>query len=116
MLDIKYELTKSPKAKPAADDPLRFGTIFTDHMFVMNYETGKGWFNPRIVPYGEISLEPSAMVFHYGQEMFEGMKAYRTDDGRVLLFRPFKNAERANNSNKRLCMPQIPEEDFVEAC
>ena len=116
MLNIRYELTKNPKAKPAADDPLRFGTIFTDHMFVMNYETGKGWHDARIVPYGNISLDPSAMVFHYGQEMFEGMKAYRTEDNRVLLFRPYKNAERANNSNKRLCMPQIPEEDFVEAC
>ncbi len=116
MLDIRYELTKNPKTKPAEDNPLKFGTIFTDHMFVMNYETGKGWHDARVVPYAPISLEPSAMVFHYGQEMFEGMKAYKTDDDKTLLFRPFKNAERANNSNRRLCIPEIPEEDFVEAC
>ncbi len=116
MLNIKYELTQNPKELPAEDNPLKFGTIFTDHMFVMNYETGKGWHDARIVPYAPISLEPSAMVFHYGQEMFEGMKAYRTEDDRVLLFRPYKNAERANNSNRRLCIPEIPEEDFVQAC
>ena len=81
----------------------------------MNYETGKGWFDPRVVPYQPIVLEPSAMVFHYGQEMFEGLKAYRADDGRVLLFRPDMNAKRTNNTNKRLCIPELPIEDFVEA-
>ena len=115
MLNIRYEKTTAPKELPAADNPLQFGTIFTDHMFLMDYEEGKGWHDARIVPYGKISLEPSAMVFHYGQEMFEGLKAYKTEDGRTLLFRPYKNAERANNSNKRLCIPTIPEEDFVEA-
>ncbi|HCL03233.1 MAG TPA: branched chain amino acid aminotransferase [Lachnoclostridium phytofermentans] len=115
MLNIRYEKTTAPKELPAADNPLKFGTIFTDHMFLMDYEEGKGWHDARIVPYGPISLEPSAMVFHYGQEMFEGLKAYKTEDGRTLLFRPNKNAERANNSNKRLCIPTIPEEDFVEA-
>lgn len=115
MLNIRVEKTTSPKAKPAADNPLVFGTIFTDHMFVMNYETGKGWHDARIVPYQNISLEPSAMVFHYGQEMFEGLKAYRTEDGRTLLFRPDKNAERANMSNRRLCIPEIPVEEFVQA-
>lgn len=115
MLDIKYELTASPKQKPAADDPLKFGTIFTDHMFVMDYEEGKGWIDPRIVPYGPLPMEPSTMVFHYGQSMFEGLKAYPTEDGRVLLFRPDKNAERANRTNERLCIPKLPVEDFVEA-
>lgn len=115
MLNIKIEKTKSPKTLPGADNPLRFGTIFTDHMFIMNYETGKGWFDPRVVPYAPINLEPSAMVFHYGQEMFEGLKAYKTEDGRTLLFRPNKNVERANNSNRRLCIPEIPEEDFIQA-
>ena len=115
MLNIKIEKTKSPKTLPGADNPLRFGTIFTDHMFIMNYETGKGWFDPRVVPYEPINLEPSAMVFHYGQEMFEGLKAYKTADGRTLLFRPNKNIERANNSNRRLCIPEIPEEDFLQA-
>ncbi|WP_066715283.1 branched-chain amino acid aminotransferase [Clostridium sp. Marseille-P299] len=115
MLDIKIEKTKTPKALPAANDPLKFGTIFTDHMFIMNYDKGQGWHDARIVPYAPISLDPSAMVFHYGQEMFEGLKAYKTEDGRVLLFRPEKNAERANRSNRRLCMPELPDEDFVDA-
>jgi len=115
MLDIRIEKTTTPKALPAKDNPLTFGTIFTDHMFVMNYQKGKGWFDPRVVPYQPISLEPSAMVFHYGQEMFEGLKAYRADDGRALLFRPDMNAKRTNNTNKRLCIPEIPVEDFIQA-
>ena len=84
-------------------------------MFVMNYTEGKGWHDPRIVPYGEISIEPSAMVFHYGQSMFEGMKAYRGKDDTIYLFRPDMNAKRANQSNERLCIPEIPEDMFVEA-
>lgn len=115
MLNIRVEKTKNPKKIPGEDNPLTFGTIFTDHMFMMNYETGKGWFDPRIVPYQKLELEPSAMVFHYAQEMFEGLKAYRADDGRALLFRPDMNAKRANATNKRLCIPEIPEEDFVQA-
>lgn len=115
MLDIRIEKTIAPKPLPTPENPLRFGTIFTDHMFIMNYETGKGWHDARIVPYQPVVLDPAAMVFHYGQEMFEGLKAYRSDDGRVLLFRPDMNAKRTNNTNKRLCIPQIPEEDFVEA-
>lgn len=115
MLNIRYEETTSPKPIPGADNPLNFGTIFTDHMFMMNYEEGKGWFDPRVVPYQKIQLEPSAMVFHYGQEMFEGMKAYKTEDGRVLLFRPDKNIERANRTNQRICIPEIPQEDFLQA-
>lgn len=115
MLNIRVEKTKNPKEIPGEDNPLTFGTIFTDHMFVMNYETGKGWFDPRIVPYQKLELEPSAMVFHYAQEMFEGLKAYRADDGRALLFRPDMNAKRTNETNRRLCIPEIPEEDFVQA-
>ncbi|NLJ89342.1 MAG: branched-chain amino acid aminotransferase [Clostridiales bacterium] len=115
MLDIRYELREELKERPGEDDPLSFGTIFTDHMFIMNYETGKGWHDPRVISYQPISLEPSAMVFHYGQEMFEGMKAYKTEDGRTLLFRPDMNAKRAINTNRRLCIPEIPEEDFVQA-
>lgn len=115
MLDIKIEKTNNPKELPSADNPLKFGTIFTDHMFLMNYETNKGWHNPRVVPYQPLQLEPSAMVFHYGQEMFEGLKAYKTQDGRTLLFRPDKNIERANRTNRRICIPEIPEEDFLQA-
>lgn len=114
MLNIRIEKTTTPKELPKTDNPLKFGTIFTDHMFLMNYETGKGWHDARIVPYQPLSLEPSAMVFHYGQEMFEGLKAYKTEEGKTLLFRPNKNIERANRSNIRLCIPEIPEEDFLE--
>ncbi len=115
MLNIKIEKTTAPKVKPQKGEKLGFGHIFTDHMFVMNYTEGKGWHDARIVPYGPISLDPSAMVFHYGQEMFEGLKAYKGADGKAYLFRPDMNAKRANKSNDRLCIPHIPEEDFVEA-
>lgn len=115
MLDIKIMKTENPKPIPGPENPLAFGTIFTDHMFVMDYTEGKGWHDARIEPYGEIKLAPSAMVFHYGQEMFEGLKAYKTEEGRTLLFRPDKNIERANNSNRRLMIPEIPEDDFLQA-
>ncbi len=115
MIDIKIEESNNKKAKPDPNEDISFGTIFTDHMFVMDYEESKGWINPRIVEYGDFSISPAALVFHYGQTMFEGMKAYKTDDGRTVLFRPQKNIERANNSNKRLCIPEIPEEDFLQA-
>lgn len=103
------------KEKPDLTGQLGFGKIFTDHMFLMNYTEGTGWHDARIVPYQNISLSPASMVFHYGQEMFEGLKAYEGKDGKVRLFRPDMNAKRANASNERLCIPKIPEEDFVEA-
>ena len=115
MLDIKFIKTENPKPIPGPENPLVFGTIFTDHMFVMDYDTEKGWYDPRVIPYQPLSLDPSAMVFHYGQEMFEGLKAYKAVDGRTLLFRPNKNIERANNTNRRICIPTIPEEDFLQA-
>ncbi len=114
MVNIRIEKTTAPKQKPTPDNPLTFGTIFTDHMFMMNYETGKGWFDPRVVPYQKLELDPASMVFHYGQEMFEGMKAYKSDEGKILLFRPDKNIERANRSNDRLCIPRIDPEVFLE--
>ncbi len=115
MLDIKLTRTTAPKAKPAPGEKLGFGHVFTDHMFVMNYTAGTGWHDARIVPFENISLSPAAMVYHYGQEMFEGLKAYKDEAGNAYLFRPDMNAKRANNSNDRLCIPQIPEEDFVQA-
>ena len=115
MYNIRIEKTAAPKQKPGADDPLKFGTIFTDHMFVCDYIEGQGWIDPRIVSYQPLALDPSCMVFHYGQEMFEGLKAYKSEDGRTLLFRPDKNWERAKNSNVRLCMPEIPKELFLQA-
>ena len=115
MLNIDIQKVSTPKAKPQPGDKLGFGHVFTDHMFLMNYAEGKGWFDPRIVPFQNLSLSPAAMVFHYGQEMFEGMKAYHSPDGRALLFRPEMNARRANVSNQRLCIPEVPEEDFIQA-
>ena len=115
MLDIKITKTTAPKEKPAKGQKLGFGKIFTDHMFVMNYTEGKGWHDPRIEPFHNISLSPAAMVYHYGQEMFEGLKAYKGPDGNVFLFRPDMNAKRTNDTNDRLVIPQIPVEDFVQA-
>ena len=115
MLDIKITRTETPTAKPAPGQKLGFGKIFTDHMFVMNYTEGQGWHDARVVPFQNISLSPAAMVYHYGQEMFEGLKAYKGDDGEVYLFRPDMNAKRTNASNERLVIPQLPEEDFVQA-
>ena len=113
METIQITKTTQPKIKPDAKN-LGFGKYFTDHMFLLNYETGKGWFNPRVVPYAPLSMDPSCMVFHYAQEVFEGMKAYRTAAGSVQLFRPYDNARRMNDSCERLCIPKIPEELFVE--
>jgi len=113
MLNIRIEKNTAPKAKPTGK--LGFGKIFTDHMFLMNYSTEKGWHDARIVPYGDISLDPSAMVFHYAQELFEGMKAYRTAEGKIQLFRPDKNIERMNNTCDRLCVPQINPDDALQA-
>ncbi len=112
---ISIQKTQNPKSKPDADK-LGFGLHFTDHMFVMDYTEGKGWHDPRIVPYGPITLDPSCMVFHYGQAVFEGLKAYKAADGRILLFRPQKNMERINISNDRLCIPPIDVDFAVEAC
>lgn len=115
MENIKITLTKQKRQKPSDLSQLGFGRIFTDHMFLMNYDEGKGWHSPRILPYGPIALEPSAMCLHYAQEVFEGMKAYRAKDGRVLLFRPEKNMQRLNVSNERLCIPKIDEDFCVHA-
>lgn len=114
-MDIRIELTKTPKEKPTDESVLGFGKIFTDHMFLMNYTDGQGWHDARIAPYGPIALDPSAMVLHYAQEVFEGMKAYRIADGSIQLFRPYENARRFNNSAKRLCIPTMDEELFVTA-
>lgn len=114
MLDIRYELTEQRKAKPDWNK-LGFGKIFTDHMFVMDYDAGQGWHDARVIPYQNLSLDPACMVFHYAQEMFEGLKAYRTPNGDVQLFRPDKNIERMNNTNKRLCIPELDPSDVLDA-
>lgn len=112
-MNITRILTDTPKAKPTG--ALGFGKIFTDHMFIMEYNEEKGWHDARIVPFADISLSPACMVFHYGQEMFEGMKAYRAPDGRILLFRPEKNIERMNNTNARMCIPPVNKDDVLQA-
>lgn len=114
-MEIKITLTDSPRQKPADQSKLGFGNYYTDHMFLMNYDEGQGWHDARIVPYGPISLDPAAMCLHYGQEVFEGLKAYRCADGKIQLFRPDKNMARLNVSNERLCIPQIDEAFAVEA-
>ena len=114
MLDIKIEKATNLKAK-TPDDQLGFGRIFTDHMFIMDYDAGQGWHDARIVPYGPISLDPSSVVFHYAQECFEGLKAYRTAENKIQLFRPDCNARRMNNTHARLRIPEIPVEDFIQA-
>ena len=115
MQEITIERTQHPKQKPTDQTRLGFGNYYTDHMFLMNYDEGKGWHDPRIVPYGPIELDPAAMCLHYGQEVFEGLKAYRTEDGRILLFRPDRNMARLNSSNERLCIQAIDEAFAVEA-
>lgn len=114
-MDIRVELTKTPKAKPTDENNLGFGTIFTDHMFMMDYTEGKGWHDARIVPYGPLTLSPACTSLHYGQTVFEGMKAYRAQDGRVLMFRPQENFKRLNRSNERLAIPQLDEEFALKA-
>lgn len=110
MTENQITLTRvmTNKAKPASDQ-LEFGKHFTDHMFVMDYHIDKGWFDPRIVPYQPITLDPAAMVYHYGQTVFEGLKAYVTSDKGVHLFRPEENIKRLNRSNMRMCIPTIDE-------
>ena len=95
------------KKKPADESHLSFGDIVTDHMFLMNYEKGKGWLNARIEPYHALAIDPAAMAIHYGQEIFEGLKAYRGKDRSIYLFRARENFIRMNRSATRLCMPEL---------
>ena len=113
-MEIKINRIETPKQLPDSSS-LGFGKIFTDHMFIADYSKDEGWHDYRIVPYGNLSVSPACTAFHYGTEIFEGLKAYRRPDGEVQLFRPIENARRMNRSAERLCMPQFPEEDFVEA-
>ncbi|WP_121613104.1 branched-chain amino acid aminotransferase [Mesobacillus foraminis] len=111
---IEINLSSSRKQKPSFDS-LEFGKNFTDHMFIVDFTRGIGWHDPRIVPYQPLTLDPACMVFHYGQTVFEGLKAYLTQEEEVLLFRPEKNMERLNRSNDRLCIPQIDEDLALSA-
>ena len=107
-MDIRITPVPETDRKPKpADDKLGFGAYFTDHMVQMDYEEGKGWFDPRIVPYADLRLDPAAMVLHYNQEVFEGLKAYALPNGGLGLFRPEKNIARMNNSARRMRMPEV---------
>jgi branched-chain amino acid aminotransferase len=111
-----FAFTRSENLKQKPDaSTLQFGKVFTDHMFTMDYTAETGWHDPQIVPYAPLELDPAAMCFHYGQTVFEGLKAYVTKEGKVLLFRPDKNFERLNRSNDRLCIPRLDEEVALEA-
>jgi branched-chain amino acid aminotransferase len=113
-MEITVTLTSNPKQKPSSDH-LGFGNLFSDHMFILDYTEGKGWHDARIVPYGPIPYEPSLMTFHYGQSIFEGLKAYRTKDDEIVLFRPDENMKRLNQSCDKLCIPRIDEDFAIEA-
>jgi len=113
---MKLTITRAQTLKPKPDDhQLGFGSIFTDHMFNMDYHPDKGWHNPRIEPYGPISMDPATMVLHYGQAVFEGLKAYCNPGGGIQLFRPTDNFRRLNRSSKRLCIPETDSAFVLDA-
>ena len=112
-MDIQFIKTTKEGQMPA-EDALGFGRIFSDHMFVMEWEFGKGWQNARIIPFAPITLHPASTVLHYGAEIFEGLKAYRRADGGVQLFRPMENIRRMNRSAERMCLPEIDEQDALD--
>ena len=101
---ITRATTRKPKPK---DSDLAFGTVFTDHMFVADFQEEKGWYDPRVEPYGPFSLDPATAVLHYSQAIFDGLKAFRGRDGKIRLFRPQKHMERLNSSAKQLCIPPL---------
>ena len=109
MEEIKITRAATLKEKPDSST-LVFGKNMTDHMFIVDYDEGQGWHDPRIVPYGPLLIDPASKVLHYAEEIFEGLKAYRTADGSIQLFRVRDNIDRMNKSAQRLCLPQIPEE------
>ena len=111
-MDIKITRTTSPRPKPADPTKLGFGTVFTDHMFTMDYDTERGWHDAEIVPLDDLRIHPGAAVFHYGAEVFEGLKAYRTEDGSVQLFRPMDNMQRMRDSAERIQLPDF-DPDFL---
>lgn len=111
--DIKIVKAKNSKIKDVDFDNLKFGHVFSDHMLECNFKNGR-WETPKVIPYQPITLEPSAKIFHYGQSVFEGMKAYKDTDENVWLFRPLENFKRLNISSKRLAIPELPENYFMD--
>ena len=117
---MELSITKVEENKrkpiPTDDNQLGFGQYFSDHMFLCDFTPDEGWHEPRIVPHGPLSLDPASMVLHYGQEAFEGLKAYRCPDGGIRMFRQRKNFERLLRSAKRLCMPEFDVDQVIDAC
>jgi branched-chain amino acid aminotransferase len=117
---IRFSRTTAPTPRTAEErnavlaDP-GFGKHFTDHMVAIDWTIDEGWHDARVQPYGPLLLDPAASVLHYGQEIFEGLKAYRHADGSVWTFRPEKNAERLQRSARRLALPELPTETFIES-
>ncbi|MDR1019853.1 MAG: branched-chain amino acid aminotransferase [Synergistaceae bacterium] len=116
-VNLSIQRTDRPKKRPGEQElgEIKFGTVFTDHMLLIDYDEGKGWHDARIVPYGPIALEPAASCLHYGQLIFEGLKAYRTKDQGVVMFRPDRNMARMNKSCDRMCIPPVDEKGFLDA-
>ncbi|MBQ7871561.1 MAG: branched-chain amino acid aminotransferase [Oscillospiraceae bacterium] len=114
-LNISIIRNETPKAKPTDESTLGFGKLFTDHMFIVEYDEGMGWHDARIQPYGPLPIDPASPVLHYAQEIFEGLKVYRRADGGLQMFRPLENANRMNQSAERLCMPTLDAEFQVQA-
>ena len=112
-MEIKIIENTNPSVMPEPS-VLGFGQYFTDHMFIMDYSVDEGWHDARIVPFGPVNIHPASTVLHYGSEIFEGLKAYRRADGKVQLFRPMENIRRMNRSAERMCLPEIPEDMFLE--
>jgi branched-chain amino acid aminotransferase len=119
-MKLEFEVVKNPNP---TEDAIReaiianptFGTHFSDHQVVIVWEKDKGWHSAQVIPYGPIQMDPSSAVLHYGQEIFEGIKAYRHDDGSIWTFRPQMNAERLQRSAKRMALPELPTEVFIES-
>ncbi len=116
-MDYKFPVTRTnnPKPRPEDESKLGFARYFTDHMFVMDWDEGLGWHDGRVVPHAPILIEPASCVLHYAQMMFEGMKAYRSPEGEILLFRPDMNAKRMARTCERMCMPELPQDLFLAA-
>jgi branched-chain amino acid aminotransferase len=113
MTAIRTQLSAARKPRPD-DGDLVFGRVFTDHMALADWDESKGWSDPRVVPYGDFSLDPASAVFHYGQAIFDGLKAFRTADGRVRLFRADRHCRRLADGAVRLCMPSVNPEWMLE--
>ncbi len=117
---ITFKVTPGPKRTPAAERQLilanpGFGRVFSEHMAVASWERGRGWHDAEVRPYGPIAMDPGTSILHYAQGIFEGLKAYRQQDGRIAVFRPDANADRFRRSARRLALPELPDGAFVEA-